>query len=139
MAFNDGDPIDAAQLGALETSLAEIKSRIPQLGSSTTNISIDNSTIQTAVVPKIFGGKTKSIKLTAGGTVSFPVDYSAASFAAAPTSITVTPVRGTGMAAYEAYVVQSSVTASGATVNVYLPSGNTAINTAFYFLAIQHS
>jgi len=59
MAFNDGDPIDAAQLGALETSLAEIKSRIPQLGSSTTNISIDNSTIQTAVVPKIFGGKTK--------------------------------------------------------------------------------
>ena len=139
MAFNDGDPIDAAKLGALETSIAEIKSRMPQLGSSTTNISIDNSTVQTAVVPKLYGGKTASKKLVPGGTVSFSIDYSKANFSANPTSITVTPLRGTGMAAYEAYIVQTSVTSTSATANVYLPAGNTAINTSFYFLAIQHS
>ena len=138
MAFNDGDPIDAAKLGALETSIAEIKSRMPQLGSSVTNIKVDNSTVQAAVVPKIYGGQTVSKKLVPAGTVSFPINYSAAGFTAAPTSITVTPVRGTGMAAYEAYVL-TGATATGATVNVYLPANNAAVNTAFYFLAIQHS
>jgi hypothetical protein len=139
MAFNDGDPIDAAQLGALETALAELRSKIPQLGSSTTSVSIDNRTIQTAIVPKIYGGKTISKPLVPGSTVSFPIDYSAASFGAKPTSITITPVRGTGMAAYEAYVLETSVTATAATINVYLPTGNTAKSTSFYFLAVLHS
>jgi hypothetical protein len=139
MAFNDGEPIDAAQLGALETALAELKSKIPQLGSSTTSVSIDNRSFNNVVVPKIFGGKTATKPLTAGKTESFKINYKNAGFSANPTSITITPVRGTGMAAYEAYVVENSITTTEATINVYLPAGNTAKPTAFYFLAVQHS
>jgi hypothetical protein len=139
MAFNDGDPIDAAQLSALETTLAELRSRIPQLGSSTTNIAIDQSVVQTVVVPKIYGGITLPQKLSPGNTVTFKVDYSAASFSAKPTSLIATPVRGGGSYTGDHYIVSSSVTASGAIINAFLPKGTSEITVQFYFLAIQHS
>jgi hypothetical protein len=138
MAFNDGDPIDAAKLGALETSISEIKSRMPQLGSSVTNIKVDNSTVEAAVVPKIYGGKTAPKKLVPGGIQTFQIDYSKAGFTAVPTSITVTATQPDGMPdVYQAYV--SNVTSANAIITVKLLAGKTAISTSFYFLAIQHS
>ena len=83
MAFNDGEPIDAAKLGALETSLAEIKAKVPQFGSSTTNISIDNTSIQTAVVPQIFGGMSGVVALKLGTTSTFTINYAAAKLTSA--------------------------------------------------------
>jgi hypothetical protein len=139
MAFNDGDPIDAAQLGALETTLAELKARIPQLGSSTTNINIDGGGVGSIVVPKIYGGFVPGQSLVPGSIVSYSINYSPAAFTAKPTSVVVTPIRGGGNSVCDYYVVSSSVTASGAIINAYLPADKTAFKLAFYFLAIQHS
>jgi len=140
MAFNDGDPIDAASLGALETTIAEIKAKVPQFGSSTTNISIDNSSIQTAVVPQIFGGISGSVPLNPGKTSTFTINYSGAKLTSTPKSIILTPVRETSPSNHvEAYVVKSSVSNTTAMCKVYQPSGYTAGTTNFYYLVIQHS
>lgn len=139
MAFNDGEPIDAAKLGALETSLAEIKAKVPQFGSSTTNISIDNSTIQNAVVPQIFGGTSGVVSLKPGTTSTFTINYTKAGLTSAPKSITLTPVRDAGISHAEAYVVKGSVGPATAQCKVYQPTGYTAGNTNFYFLVVQHS
>ena len=139
MAFNDGEPIDAAKLGALETSLAEIKAKVPQFGSSTTNISIDNTSLQTAIVPQIFGGMSGAVDIKPGKTATFTINYSAAKLTSAPKSITLTPVRDDGIAHLEAYVVKSSISNTTAQCKVFQPSGYTAGKTFFYFLVIQHS
>jgi hypothetical protein len=44
MPFVDGEPIDAAKLGKLETELNLLKSQIPNFGGSDTTININNST-----------------------------------------------------------------------------------------------
>jgi hypothetical protein len=139
MAFNDGDPIDAASLGALETTIAEIKAKVPQFGSSTTNISIDNSSIQTAVVPQIFGGISGTVALNPGKTSTFTINYSAAKLTSTPKSIILTPVREAGVSHAEAHVVKSSVSNTTAMCKVYQPTGYTAGSTNFYYLVIQHS
>jgi hypothetical protein len=142
MAFNDGEPIDAAKLGALETSLAEIKAKVPQFGSSTTNISIDNTSLATTVIPQIFGGISGTVTLTPGKTTGFTINYSAAKLTSAPKSIMLTPVRETGTSNHaEAYVVKSSISATTAQCKVFQPvgTGYSAGTTSFYFLVIQHS
>jgi hypothetical protein len=139
MAFNDGEPIDAAKLGALETSLAEIKAKVPQFGSSTTNIAIDNSSIQTAVVPQIFGGISGTVTLNPGKTSTFTINYSNAKLTSAPKSIILTPVREPGVSHAQAHVVKSSVSEKSAQCKVYQPTGYTSGNTQFYYLVIQHS
>lgn len=139
MAFNDGEPIDAAKLGALETSLAEIKAKVPQFGSSTTNISIDNTSIQTAVVPQIFGGMSPVVALKPGTTSTFTINYSAAKLTSTPKAIILTPVREAGISHAEAHVVKSSVSNTTASCKVYQPTGYAAGNTWFYFLVVQHS
>lgn len=56
MAFNDGEPLDAAKLGALELQVTNLASTIPKIGASTTNVSITNNTNpQTTTVPQIVG------------------------------------------------------------------------------------
>jgi hypothetical protein len=139
MAFNDGDPIDAAQLGALETSLAEIKSKIPQFGSSTSNVSMDNQAIETVVIPQIYGGISGKVTLKPGSTSTFTINYAGAKLTAAPKSILLTPVREVGMSAMEAHVVKSSVGPDKATCKVFQPTGYTGGDTYFYYLVIQHS
>jgi len=139
MAFNDGDPIDAAQLGALETSLAEIKSKIPQFGSSTSNVSMDNKAIETVVIPQIYGGISGKVTLKPGSTSTFTINYAEAKLTAAPKSILLTPVREVGMSAMEAHVVKSSVGPDKATCKVFQPTGYTGGDTYFYYLVIQHS
>lgn len=139
MAFNDGEPIDAAKLGALETTLAEIKAKVPQFGSSTTNISIDNTSVQNAVVPQIYGGMSPMVELKPGKTSTFTINYSAAKLTSTPKSIILTPVREPGVSHSEAHVVKSSVSEKTAQCKVYQPTGYTAGNTWFYFLVVQHS
>lgn len=139
MAFNDGDPIDAAKLGDLETSLAQLKSQIPQFGSSTGSVVIDNKTIVNAVVPRIYGGKVSGQKLTPGTTATFTVNFPNGTFQNPPNSITITPIRGGGSYTYDWYILSSSVTASGFAINAFQPTGTTAITLGFYYLAVQHA
>lgn len=139
MAFNDGEPIDAAKLGALETSLAEIKAKVPQFGSSTTNISIDNTSIQNVVVPQIYGGISPKVSIKPGQTATFTINYAAAKLTSVPKAILLTPMREPGVSHNEAYVVKSSVSNTTAQCKVFQPTGYTAGDTWFYFLVIQHS
>jgi hypothetical protein len=55
MAFNDGEPLDAAKLGALELQVTNLASTIPKIGASTTNVSVTNNTVQQANIPQIVG------------------------------------------------------------------------------------
>ena len=139
MTFNDGDPIDAAGLGALESALAELKSKVPQFGSSTTSVNVDNRSFQNAIVPRIYGNKSASKQLTPGSVTSFVIDYSEAGFTAKPNSITITPMRGGSKYVYDHYILSTSVTDKGFTINAFQPAGTDAITLTFYYLAIQHS
>lgn len=68
MAFVDGEPIDAAKLGQLETKLNIIESKIPTFGNSNQTISINNSTTSTTQVvsqaPEIVVGTSAEIEIT---------------------------------------------------------------------------
>jgi hypothetical protein len=139
MAFNDGEPIDAAKLGALDTALAEIKAKIPQFGSSTTNISLDNTSIQNLVIPQMFGGISGSVPLKPGTTSTFTINYSDAKLTSAPKAIILTPVHETGLRHEEAHVVKSSVGTTTAMCKVFQPTGATAGSAQYYFLIVQHS
>ena len=66
MPFVDGEPIDAAKLGALETQLNQLKSAIPTFGSST--ISLNTSTTQQLISsgPELEAGNTPTFELVPG-------------------------------------------------------------------------
>ena len=65
MPFVDGEPIDAAKLGTLETRLNQIESKIPTFGGSNTSINIDNSTNSISTGPEIEAGEVSGISVTA--------------------------------------------------------------------------
>ena len=65
MPFVDGEPIDAAKLGALETKLNQLESKIPTFGGSNTSISVDNSTNTISTGPEIEVGEVDGISVTA--------------------------------------------------------------------------
>ena len=65
MPFVDGEPIDAAKLGALETKLNQLESKIPTFGGSNTSISIDNSTNSISTGPEIEAAEVSGISVTA--------------------------------------------------------------------------
>ena len=64
MPFVDGEPIDAAKLGALETKLNQLESKIPTFGGSNTSISLDNSTTNISTGPEIEAGEVTGIMVT---------------------------------------------------------------------------
>lgn len=84
MAFVDGEPIDAAKLGQLETDLNILKATIPQIGVSTTTIvgsnGVGSSTASTPVVQSRILAKNDMTKcyITPGSdnktTINFPGD-----------------------------------------------------------------
>ena len=139
MAFNDGEPIDAAKLGELDTALAQIKARIPQFGSSTTNISLDNTALEKLVIPQMYGGISQVVALNPGRTSTFTINYTAAELTSPPKAILLTPVHEVGPRHEEAHVVKSSVGITTATCKVFQPKDATAASAQYYFLVIQHS
>ena len=65
MPFVDGEPIDAAKLGELETKLNIILSKVPTFGGSNTSFNIDNSTNTVSTGPEIEAGEVTGISVTA--------------------------------------------------------------------------
>jgi hypothetical protein len=65
MPFVDGEPIDAAKLGALETKLNQLESKIPTFGGSNTSINVDNSTNSISTGPEIEAGEVSGVSVTA--------------------------------------------------------------------------
>jgi len=66
MPFVDGEPIDAAKLGALETKINQLQSSIPTFGSST--ISLNTSTTPQLISsgPELEAGNTPTFELVVG-------------------------------------------------------------------------
>lgn len=133
MAFDDGTPLDAAKLQALETELFNLRSSIPKIGSSTTNINVTENT--TVTQKQVLGGITDSIDLKPGQQVSLNIKYSTDSV---PTAVILTPVKYAGVLKgnISYYVEGGSVTASGARAQVYLDKSSSSFGIRFYYMVI---
>jgi hypothetical protein len=132
MAFDDGTPLDAAKLQALETELFNLRSSIPKVGSSTT-INVENKTISQK---QILGGVTGVVYLTRGAEVDIPINFNADS---TPISVVLTPVKTSGdfkKGDVSFYITKVSNT--GATGKAYLSSTSTAstVGVKFYYMVI---
>jgi len=134
MAFDDGTPLDAAKLQALETELNNIKSSIPKIGSSVTNIT--NVTNQTITQKQIIGGLTESISLIPGQEVNLSIKYSSD---AQPSAVILTPAKATGVlkGSVSYYVDINSIKSTGATAKVLLDkSASGGFGIRFYYMVI---
>lgn len=124
MAFVDGEPIDASKLGALETALNELKASIPQIGGSSTTITVNPTTgLQSSVIvaPQI-QSKNDGTKLTLvpGSKNKFTIPF-ASSFSKTPAVVASIRVPESyvqkfidkGVSLPTAAVVTSSITSTG--------------------------
>jgi hypothetical protein len=66
MPFVDGEPIDAAKLGALETQLNLLKSSIPKFGNGDIVLTTSTTGSQISAGPDIEAGNTEVYELTPG-------------------------------------------------------------------------
>jgi hypothetical protein len=66
MPFVDGEPIDAAKLGALETQLNLLKSSVPKFGNGDIVLSTSTSGSQVSAGPDIEAGNTEVYELIPG-------------------------------------------------------------------------
>lgn len=145
-SFNDGDPIDAAKLAALQTDLNYIKDKIPTIGGNTTTIdatqtNFSNTTVTSTYTPQIYGGITSSVTTTAGTPKAFTINYAGAGLTGNPKAIILTPTHNktTYAGAPTFYVDRASITPTTATGYLYLPSGYTNFTTYFYYMVIIHN
>jgi len=135
MAFDDGTPLDAAKLGALETKLNNLQASIPKFGSSQANT--ENGSLESAsiVQKQIIPGVTDSVDLKPGTQVRVTLNYKADS---QPKAIIMSPVKwaGTLKGNISYYVEGGSITSNGATAQVYLEKGAPAFGIRFFFMVI---
>ena len=66
MPFVDGEPIDAAKLGALETQLNQLKSSIPKFGGGEINLTTSTTQQLISSGPEIEAGNTGTFELKPG-------------------------------------------------------------------------
>ena len=137
--FNDGDPIDAAQLNNLQTQINNIVGQIPQIGTSVTNAA--NNAVATLVTPQIWAGVSGDVKAEPKKAKPVTLNYKAAGLKSAPKAILLTPVHSgtSGLASIQCWVVENSVTADSAQAMVFIPSGYTAFTMKLYFVVVLHN
>ena len=155
MAFVDGEPIDAAKLGQLETDLNILKATIPQIGVSTTTIvtgaagGVGGSTTTPIVQSRILAKNDATKCPIAPGadnitTITFPGD----GFAATPAVVISTrwpkgfgsSFRAKGLDLPTAVVVTSSINTKGFDVMIPSPkSAPTGIYCYVSYIAITGS
>jgi len=134
--FNDGDPIDAAQLQELSSAISLLQGSIANSATAGTVINVENETV-VAAPTKIFGGRTKLYTLVPGAFVDFIIDYKLAGFTANPKAITFGQYY-TGKNDGAIYVPQvRSLNEKNASCRVLCPPKSTGGNVAFYFIAVQ--
>ena len=90
MAFDDGTPLDAAKLQALETEINNVKASIPKIGTSVVNIAGDiiNKTepiVQSQIAGGVSGKLTVSSKKYNTITINLGLDSK-------PLSVVVVPI-----------------------------------------------
>lgn len=139
MPFVDGEPIDAAKLGALETKLNQLESKIPTFGGSNTSISLDNSTTNISTGPEIEAGEVTGISVTSSKKI-YEVSFRK-TFSKRP--IVVISMRG-GESSYilSARVLTNSVSENGFKYVISAPenayTGKTTAKIAINYIAIAY-
>jgi hypothetical protein len=145
MAFNDGEPIDAAKLAALETKLLAITDVIPTIGGTTNTInatSTSGTTVVGSIIPQIWAGNSESKKVSYSSIQSYELNYSAAKLTAVPKAIIATPHhgKGTSRGGPVFYIDQNSMSTSSATLYATLPSSSDLTTScSFWFQVIVHN
>jgi hypothetical protein len=148
MAFVDGEPIDAAKLGQLETDLNILKATIPQIGVSTTTIvgssgsSVGSSTAAPIVQSRILARNDMTKCYVAPGkdnktTINFPGD----GFSAQPVIVISTrwpagfgsAFTAKGLDLPTAVVVTSSITTKG--FDVMIPASKSSPTGAYCYVS----
>jgi hypothetical protein len=127
MAFNDGDPIDAALLTVLEERVSKVESLTPKVG-------IPGST----VIAQMYAGISGEQTIVPGVDKRFTIDYSAANLASAPSSVILTPVHSPFATHIDFYVISAG--ARSAECGAYI-SKSTAITekkVSFYYFVITN-
>ena len=139
MPFVDGEPIDAAKLGALETKLNQLESKVPTFGGSNTSISLDNSTTNISTGPEIEAAEVTGIMVTSSKKtyeVSFRKTFS-------KRPIVVISMRG-GESSYilSARVLTNSVSENGFKYVISAPenayTGKTTAKIAINYIAMAY-
>jgi hypothetical protein len=139
MPFVDGEPIDAAKLGALETKLNQLESKIPTFGGSNTSISLDNSTTNISTGPEIEAAEVTGISVTSSKKI-YEVSFRK-TFSKRP--IVVISMRG-GESSYilAARVLTNSVSENGFKYVISAPesayTGKTTAKIAINYIAIAY-
>lgn len=127
MAFNDGDPIDAAQLTALETKLKELEGKIPQVGTPGSTSAV-----------QMYGGVSGDVDITPGTPATFTIDYSAAKLSSTPVSVMLTPLHSANKIHIDFYVISanSANATCGAFVNTSSTTGTSVVKTKFSYFVV---
>ena len=139
MPFVDGEPIDAAKLGALETKLNQLESKVPTFGGSNTSISLDNSTTNISTGPEIEAAEVTGISVTSSKKI-YEVSFRK-TFSKRP--IVVISMRG-GESSYilSARVLTNSVSENGFKYVISAPenayTGRTTAKIAINYIAIAY-
>lgn len=132
MAFDDGTPLDAAKLQALETAINNVKASIPQIGSSTVNI--DASVNQSVAQAQIVAGITSSaLNVPAKGDNTQTITFSGLS--SAPIAVSVTPFKTSGSLSGITWAVYGAPTSSSCIVKVW-NSSSTQQSLRFSWIAV---
>jgi hypothetical protein len=136
MAFNDGEPLDAAKLGALELQINNLSANIPKIGASTTNVTVNNQTVQQANIPQIVGKSLSTPWQLKPGHNELPVKFDS-TLNSVPKAIMITPRTG-AIAQWhpQINVKTQTMTADGFTAHVYMPSGSLQHNVYLSYIAI---
>ena len=138
MAFNDGDPLDAAKLGALELQINNLSANIPKIGASTTNVNIKNDTYVQANVPQIIGKAIIEPWPLTPGPNELPVLFDTR-LSSVPKAVIITTRTGATKHWHpQVNVKTGTTTVDGFTAIVNMPSGTTAHNVYLSYIAICH-
>lgn len=141
MAFNDGEPLDAAKLGKLEQDISVLNSTLPTIGSSSTNITVTPQTIQQAVVPQILGGTAGSKVLTTGKN-EWPITFSSPMNGTPKAVMIQTRINSADQSKWHPQVdiKTGTTTATGCTLTCFMPStAPKSITVYISYLAICHA
>jgi len=123
MAFNDGEPLDAAKLGALELQINNLAANIPKIGASTTNVNVTNNTVQQANIPQIIGAASGEKWQVAPGHNVKDFKFPGDGLNSTPKAIVITTRHGGSKSVWTPSVgtKTGTITAKGFTAHVFLP------------------
>ena len=139
MAFTDGEPVDAAKLGDLETKVNNLAAQIPKIGVSNTSINVTNNPVvqnQTVSIPQIQAGTSGAWDLKVGLNEK-PITF-AESFTKTPRIICSTRMNKDTKAWHPQVSVAYGSSASGFTATVFMPSGSTPHRVYVDYIAIAY-